>query len=971
MVPRFLHDVLAWLARRIYVHAWIIVIATVLGTSLAGYLAWANFKILNNISSILDENSETNRAYLQFKKDFGIDEEYVFVLRGEDPEQNRRAIDELAARLGELTGPEKPIKQVFYKIDFDPLKPRMLLYEDVEGLQEVRAQIVDMTERLKGENPTLDLSAVLTQTNEGFDDEKLRDAANWDEFRPMMARFQEMMAKLSDALEDRHIEPLENLLAAPEAEEAQEEKAAAQAAAAEPVEPEWARELRGEVEEETEEEIDIMSSSQIDAMLAEREYVTYLDGKLMLLLASPGKRETDSASPYTKALIEIRKIIDDVQEAYPGVSIGLTGEPVLNDDEMQTATVDATKASIITFLLISTLFFISYRERLRPFIAIVVLLLAVVWSFAFTMLFVGHLNIITQAFVPMMLGLGIDFGVQILGRYEEELAKGQSVQMALEEALSNTGAAVVTSGIITAAAFYTMCFNDFIGLREMGQICGTSLLFCIIVNIVVLPAVFVVRDRRRKYDDLVKHAKRSTLALPGSFGDKFLSMPGILTTVGVAITLLALVTAPYVKFDYNLLNLQNPNLPSVKVEHDLIESIGTSSLYAAVVVKDLDEARSKTKELNELYGIKEVTSVADMVPPNQEKRLAYARDIHQALEPLELEVPAVESINPKVVRQRLEKLLENSRMAVKEASRYKRVSGQAREAIEIFGGLIPPLERAVESLKELSPGIATQRLAKYDDVIFAPLRQDLLWLREQKVDRPIGLEDVPTALQKRLIGKDDKLLLQVYASEDIWEREPLVSFLAQVRAVAPNVTGTPVQNEAYIELLRESYMSAAVWAFVAIVVLITLHFRRISYALLAILPLVLGVLWTLGVMAMTGIKFNPANIMTLPMVIGIGVAYGVYTMDRYVEERSANLFATSTGKSILLSALTTIIAFGSMLTASYTGLRSMGQVMTLGVMMCLLTSIILLPQLLVLISPGKDSTKPTGNDADEETPAAT
>ncbi|MEM1059103.1 MAG: MMPL family transporter [Verrucomicrobiota bacterium] len=959
---------LAALARRIYAHAWLIIIATVLGTALAGYLAYANFKILNNISSVLDETSETNRAYLQFKEDFGIDEEYVLVVRGDDPEQNKRAADFLAA---EVEGMGELIKQVFYKIDFSPLKPRMLLYEDVESLQQIRAQILELTGELGNEDPALDLAHVLRQTVQGFNDESLRENIDWDEFRPQMEQLKELVVKLDTALKGQPVEPLSPSLGGVEEKAVEAEAADAQAAAGEAPEPEWAKGLPGGGDGVTDapeksdgKEVELTSSADIDAMLAEREYVTYLDGKLVLLLATPGVRETDQASPYTTAVARLREIITQVEETFPGVTVGLTGEPVLNDDELQTATIDATRASLITFCLITALFGFSYRERVRPFIAIVVLLLAVVWAFAFSMVFIGHLNIITNAFVPMMLGLGIDFGIQILGRYEEELARGRTVLKALEEALANTGSAVLTSGIITAAAFYTMCFNDFVGLRELGQICGTSLLFCIIVNLIVLPAVFVVRDRKRDQNDLVTQAKRSSIRLPGRLGDKFLSRPGLLTTAGAVITILALACAPYVRFDYNLLNLQNPKLDSVEVEHRLIDDIGTSSLYAAVTVPDLEEARTKTEELNQLYGIKEVTSVADIVPPNQDQRLIYAREITGALEPVELDAPTAASLDATQIRGDLETLLANSQEAVKEAGRY-RFSGQAREAIKLFGGLIPPLEASIQNLDTLDTGVVAERLTTYDQAVFEPLRTELRWLRGQQVDRPIGLEDVPTALQKRLMGKDGKLLLQVFSSEDLWEREPLVNFLAQVRSVAPGVTGTPVQNEAYIELLRESYLSAAVWAFAAIVVLIFLHFRRVSYALLAILPLGLGVLWTLGVMAVTGIKFNPANIMTLPMVIGIGVAYGVYTMDRYREEKSANLFATSTGKSIVLSALTTIIAFGSMLTASYTGLKSMGQVMTLGVFMCLLTSIVFLPQLLVLLKgrEPKETPKPEPTDA--------
>jgi hypothetical protein len=156
--------------------------------------------------------------------------------------------------------------------------------------------------------------------------------------------------------------------------------------------------------------------------------------------------------------------------------------------------------------------------------------------------------------------------------------------------------------------------------------------------------------------------------------------------------------------------------------------------------------------------------------------------------------------------------------------------------------------------------------------------------------------------------------------------------------------------------LRSSFVNAALTAFAVIAVMVLLHFRRLIDATLAILPLALAVVWTVGVMGLAGIAFNPANIMTLPMVIGIGVAYGVYTVDRFREDAKMDIFCTSTGKAILFSALTTIFAFASMLISQYRGLFSMGLVMTIGVAMCTLTSLILLPQLLKLLSSGQSRT---------------
>jgi len=275
------------------------------------------------------------------------------------------------------------------------------------------------------------------------------------------------------------------------------------------------------------------------------------------------------------------------------------------------------------------------------------------------------------------------------------------------------------------------------------------------------------------------------------------------------------------------------------------------------------------------------------------------------------------------------------------------------------------MTKAIESLETSAAAIgndaAAARLATLQDQLFAPLQKNLRFLMDQQA-APLTLEDVPQDLRDRFVGKTGRFLLQISSRDNIWERDPLDQFVRELRTVSPDVTGTPVQNHAYIELLRSSFVNAAVAAFGVIVVMILLHFRNILNAFLAIMPLALGVLWTVGLMGWADIAFNPANIMTLPMVIGIGVAYGVYTVDRFREDAKMDIFSTSTGKAILFSALTTIFAFAAMLVSEYRGLFSMGLVMTLGVSMCLVTSLVLLPQLLKLLSNGAGLPDPPAPD---------
>jgi predicted RND superfamily exporter protein len=218
----------------------------------------------------------------------------------------------------------------------------------------------------------------------------------------------------------------------------------------------------------------------------------------------------------------------------------------------------------------------------------------------------------------------------------------------------------------------------------------------------------------------------------------------------------------------------------------------------------------------------------------------------------------------------------------------------------------------------------------------------------------LSLEDLPDVLKHRFIGNDGRLLVQVYPRSNVWERAHQEVFLKELRSLDedddndPIITGTPVQLYEYTELLKISYQEAALYALGAIVLLVLVHFRSLTTVLLALVPVFVGSIWLLGLMGWLGIPFNPANIMTLPLVIGIGVTNGIHILNRFHEEAHPSMFAKSTGKAVLVSALTTMAGFGSLMLAQHQGITSLGYVMSIGVATCMLAGLGFLPCLLML-----------------------
>jgi predicted RND superfamily exporter protein len=286
------------------------------------------------------------------------------------------------------------------------------------------------------------------------------------------------------------------------------------------------------------------------------------------------------------------------------------------------------------------------------------------------------------------------------------------------------------------------------------------------------------------------------------------------------------------------------------------------------------------------------------------------------------------------------------------------------------------LQNVIEDLrKEMNKGTARQvatnsyRLAAFQQALFDDVRRTFDGLRNQDDSGPLRIEDLPRALRDRFIGRTGKYLIMVYPKEDVWVRANQKKFIDEVAKVDKNVTGTPVQLYHYTELLKTSYEEAARYSLIAITLLVFLHFRSPLTVALALLPVGIGFLWLGGLMGYFHIPLNPANIMTLPLVIGIGVTNGIHILNRFAEEQTPSILARSTGKAVLVSGLTAIAGFGSLMLAQHRGIRSLGYVMSIGLATCMAAALTFLPAILTLFVPKELKTERPGADNAQSTPS--
>jgi len=683
-------------------------------------------------------------------------------------------------------------------------------------------------------------------------------------------------------------------------------------------------------------------------------YITFARGTIFLVTAHA---PTDDLNE--DAVRRFRELVAQTRAEVPGLNVGLTGEPVLEEDEMLQSQKDTTVASVVSLVLCALIFIYGYNETGRPVKATICLVVGLAYTLAFATLTVGHLNILTITFVPILIGLAIDFGVHLVTRYEEELRLGRTEEEALVKAMVYTGQGIFTGALTTAGAFIAMWFTDFKGIQEMGIICGGGLLVCFIPMMTLLP-VMLLRGRQNVMD----HTPSTAAATRARIENLWLQRPRWVTLFIVITCILAATQLRKVYFDYNLLNMQSLGLPAVVFEQKLIDSADKSVLFGASVADTLPQAVALAKQFKALTNtVADVQSAAEFMTPDQDGKLALIHQIKQ-------EVAALQFLPP-----------DPRPVDVSELSRtLYSLRGYLGAAMAEAGSSDPGLVKQLESLRqriqqfradmldgdEMEVALHAEKLAQFQQALFNDIRETFETLQNQDDRSPLTVADLPPALRDRFVGVTGKYQLQIYPKQDVWQRANQEQFIEDLRTVDPNVTGTPVQLYEYTSLLKDSYERAAIYSLIAIAILVLIHFRSLTAVALSLIPVGIGTLWLAGLMGWLGVPFNPANIMTLPLVIGIGVTNGIHILNRYAEERTPGILSRSTGKAVLVSGLTAIAGFGSLILAKHRGIHSLGFIMASGIALCMVAGLTFLPALLAWLGrngrliekPGTGWTKP-------------
>jgi hypothetical protein len=859
-----------------------------------------------NRDNLVGPNQKYHQNYLRLQQEFPQQGDLVVVVESDDIEKNRQFVERIAAKMQEETN---LFLDVFYAQNPMIMGSKGLLYASETNLMEMKTMLQAARPFVRQFTQTTNLVSFFEQINTAFRTAPREANADTDSLIQALPALTRIVTQATDSLQRPGTPPSPNVIAL----------------------------------------FDTSGSGVLS------NYITFANGRIFLVTTHAPNAETngptvnrqhrrgrqtqDEVNGYV--IDRLRQLVKQTQAEVPGLNVGITGEPVLDYDEMTQSQKDITLASIVSLVLCALIFIYGYNETGRPVKATICLVIGLGYTLAFTTLSVGHLNILTITFVPMLIGLGIDFGVHLITRYEEELRHGKTAEAALTKAMVFTGQGIFTGALTTAGAFLAMALTNFKGIQEMGIICGGGLLVCFIPMMTMLP-VMLLRGQQNVIDHQVtEDATRARIE------NIWLQRPVLVLGVTLGLCVAALFGARKVYFDYNLIKMQSPSLPSVMFEQKLLDSADKSLLYGAVI------ADSLTNAVDLVEKIRKLPTVADIEPPfygdflaDQREKLKLVGQIKQEIAPLQFNTPDTQPV----------KIYELSRTLYG-------LSGYLGNALEEVGNNEPALTRQLVSLRQAIENLRkamlqgdslaldehANKLAQFQQALFADLIETFQILQHQDDRAPLRVEDLPPALRDRFVGVTGKLLLQVYPRDDVWQRDKQEKFVTDLRKVDPNVTGTPVQLYEYETLLKDSYVQAAWYSLAAIALMVFFHFRSLGAVILSLLPVGIGTLWLTGLMGWFDIPINLANIMTLPLVIGIGVTNGVHILNRFAEERTPGILARSTGKAVLVSGLTAIAGFGSLILAKHHGIYSLGCVMVTGIATCMIAGLTFLPALLNLL----------------------
>ena len=658
--------------------------------------------------------------------------------------------------------------------------------------------------------------------------------------------------------------------------------------------------------------------------------------KYQQLIVVKPKLDYTQLSPAEQSIAALYAAAKDVGVSENGpVRLRITGEVALAEEELNSSLRGMEYAGIITFVMVAIVLYFAMHNAGLIINVLVCLTMGLLLTAAFATAAVGHLNLISIAFAVLYIGLGADFAIHFLLRYREILESGTPPAEAMHLSGGDAGAALTACTITNAIGFYAFMPTDYSGVAELGIISGTGMVISLLVTLTIGPALLRYFPR-----------KLSTKVTTKSSVGKVLELSLKWHKLTYAVTFVALIAAlailPRVTFDYNLLNMQAQNGEAIRTFKELLLDVDNSPWHATALAGDRKETERLAQQLAKLPEVAKVVTIFDLVPAEQEEKLSLIEEMALTMGPITNITQARPTGGEAQISQR--KSLDTLAAALDRFIAER----PDHPALASVRALKASLAALFVRLDAASADERSHLLQSAEADLLTTLPSALRSLRIATEAVPFGMQDLPESLSSRWESRSGEYRIAIYPAEDLNDNDALRRFVRSVQQVSPNATGAPMVSLEAGEAVVQAFIQAFLLALAGIIAALLIILRSVKYTLLVLTPLLLSSLFTAAFTVVLNVPFNFANIIALPLLLGLGIDSSLHMVHRSLNNElvSEVLIHTSTARAIFYSALTALVDFASLMFSSHEGTASMGIMLTVGLTFTLLCTLVILPILL-------------------------
>ena len=872
------------------------IITLILGFFIIGGLFIPGLPVLKISSSRADLISKTHpdqARYLKYMEEFGAADNLIVVLDG-DPDDLKSIADDTAE---EILKQKKWVKSVFYKIDTLSLIKNAPLFIPADKLKEGIDIVKKNSAEINGISRINNLNSLLGM---------VKNAAN----NPAFATRPDLAPGLISAM-DSFIGEWQQWIKNPKKNKI---------------------DLADKI---------IPKGNEMGMLLKSEGYLFSKDFKLLFMFVQPQSSNDDMS--YLKPFVgDIKKTVDSVIQKNPElkgkVKAAYTGMPAHTLSETETLYKDVAFDGSLAIIFVAIVLLIGFRSFRKMIIAVIPILSGLIITLGVIALTVGRLNLISSAMIAVLFGIGIDFGIYLIQRTEEELGNGLTLEQAAYRSVVETSQSIVTGGFTTGLAFFAIGFSSFVGFSELGITAGMGIMIMLMTTFMFLPALIIhVGVEPKKYDvhgimtaAKTIHRKKPLIAF------------GVVT---ILLTIFSIFCSFNIKMDYNALKLLPRNTESTIYQERMEETSDYKMSSAAVTAKSLDELTKMTAQIKKLSTVSRVDSLAELIPDNQAEKIKIIQQYREILGGINLTyIPSnLSAAEYSIVIKGLIEFFENYQ--------EKAFAGGMKDIEDQLDKLLISLNALNEEFTGDKTSNAVARTNDFDKTLFSRIKMFNMLIQAWLNPEPMSEKNLSETFVNRFKSSKGTYVAYVFPNGQIWDVDFLDKFVSQVKNITPEVTGFPVTHRVYSRQAASAIFESIIYSFIMVVLLLWIEFRSFRTVAIAFIPLALGIVWMQSVIYIIGMPYNLANIAGLPLLFGLGVVYGVRIVHRWLENPGETAFIATrtTGKGVFFAASATLIALFSIIFARHYGMSSFGVVLFIGLAFCLVAALFVLPVIIDLL----------------------